>query len=200
MHRASPAPYALALALASLAGCSRVDYVEIEPDQVNMQRRGEALWLRAKAMSRNGMYFPRTYVEWSCDNPKVVTIDSVGRLTAAGPGHAVCTAKAGGKTGTVDINVQTVESVRVEPATLTLYEQDEPFTPKVMALDQAGHELHGRVVDMKSKDEHIASVDGEHIYPVNPGTTEITLSADDRRTVLPVTVLKGHAKGKKPAE
>jgi hypothetical protein len=194
------APIALALALAPIAACSGVDYVEIEPASANLQRRGEVLWLRAKAMSRSGVYFPRTYVEWSCDNPKVVTIDTAGRITGTGPGHTICTAKAGGKTGTVDVDVQTVESVRIEPATLTLYEQDDPFTPKVMALDQAGHELHGRIIDMKSKDEHIASVDGEHIYPVSEGTTEIIMRADDRSTVLPVTILKGHAKGKKPAQ
>jgi len=194
------APFALALALASLAACSGVDYVEIEPASANLQRRGEVVWLRAKAMSRNGVYFPRTYVEWSCDDPKVVTIDTAGRITGTGPGHTVCTAKAGGKLGTVDVDVRTVESVRVEPVALTLYEQDDPFTPKVMALDQAGHELHGRIVDMKSKNEHIASVDGEHIYPVAEGTTEITMRADDRSTVLQVTVLKGHAKGKKPAQ
>jgi hypothetical protein len=200
MLRRSTAPLASALALACLAGCSAVDYVEIEPAQVTMQRRGENVWLRAKAMSRNGVYFPRTYIEWSCDNPKVVSIDTAGRLTGAGPGHSVCSAKGGGKIGTVDVNVQTVESVRVDPVALTLYEQDDPFQPKVSALDQNGHELHGRVVDMKSKDEHIASVDGEHVYPVSAGQTEITLRADDRSTVLPVTVLKGHAKGKKPAQ
>jgi hypothetical protein len=193
-------PCALGLALASLAGCSRIDYVEIEPTQVNLQRRGETIWLRAKAMSRSGVYFPRTHVEWSCDNPKVVSIDTAGRITATGPGHAVCTANADGKLGTIDVDSRTVESVRVDPPTLTLYEQDDPFTPRVSALDQGGHELHGRVVDMKSKDEHIVNVDGEHVYPVNAGTTEITLRADDRTAVLPVTVLKGHAKGKKPAE
>ena len=200
MRQRNPAPYALALLLASAAGCSRVDYIEIEPASANLQRRGEVVWLRAKAMSRNGVYFPRTYVEWSCDNPKVVSIDTAGRITGTGPGHTVCSAKGGGRTGTVDVDVVTVESVRVDPPALTLYEQDDPFTPKVAALDQAGHELHGRVVDMKSKDEHIASVDGEHIYPVTEGQTQITMRADDRSTVLPVTILKGHAKGKKPAQ
>jgi hypothetical protein len=200
MRQRFSASFALALALACLAGCSRIDYIEIEPAQVSMQRRGETLWLRAKGMSRNGVYFPREHMDWSCDNPKVVTIDGAGRLTATGPGHAVCTAKGGGKTGTVDVNSVTVESVRVEPATLTLYEEDEPFQPKVTPLDQNGHELHGRVIDMKSKNEHIASVDGEHVYPVSEGQTEITLRADDRSTVLPVTILKGHAKGKKPAQ
>jgi len=200
MRQPTLAPIAATLALVSAGACSRVDYIEIEPNQVSLQRRGESLWLRAKAMSRNGVYFPRTFIEWSCDNPKVVTTDNVGRLTAAGPGHAVCTAKGGGKIGTVDVNVQTVESVRVEPATVTLYEEDEPFQPKVSALDQGGHELHGRMIDMKSKDEHVVNVDGEHLYPVAPGQTQVIVHADDRSTTMDVTVLKGHAKGKKPPQ
>src|SRR5271170_598520 len=113
------APFALALALAPIAACSGVDYVEIEPASANLQRRGEEVWLRAKAMSRNGVYFPRTYVEWSCEDPKVVAIDTAGRITGKGPGHTVCTAKAGGKIGTVDVDVLTVESVRIDPPALT---------------------------------------------------------------------------------
>jgi hypothetical protein len=196
MRPATLLPSAVAVVLIS-ASCSRIDYLEIEPAQANLQRRGETIWLRAKAMSRNGMYFPRAAIAWSCDNPRAVSIDGAGRVTGVGPGHALCTANSGGSSASVDVDVQTVERVHIDPPSVTLYEEDEPFRPKIAALDENGHELRGRVIDMKSKDEHVANVDGEKIYPVAPGQTQVTVRADDRTQVLDVTVVKGKAKPKK---
>ena len=139
----------LSLALLALAGCSRVDYVEIEPSQVLLRRRGEGLQLRAKPMNRNGQYFPREPVSWSADDPKVAKIDRDGQLTAVGPGHAVVTAKAGGRTSTVDVEVRTVETVRVTPASVTLKVDDGAFRPEVEPLDSKGHELKDRTIEMK---------------------------------------------------
>lgn len=173
------------------AACTPVDYVEIEPPQVVLQRRGESVWLRAKPMSRNGVYHPRLAVSWSCDNAKAVSVDSMGHLGALGPGHAICSAKAGGQVGTVEVEVLTVESVKIDPAAVTMSEDDAAFHPHIAALDEHGHELHGRVMDMKSKDDSIANVDGEAIWPVAPGHTQVVVRADDRQSTVDVTVTKG---------
>jgi hypothetical protein len=180
-----------AFAVLTLPACAKVDYVEIEPSQVSLQRRGETVWLRAKPMSRNGVYYPRLSISWTCDNPKAVSIDTAGRVTAVGPGNAVCTASAGGKQGTVDVDVQTVETVKLDPATITFTEDAAPVQPRVTALDAQGHELHGRTIEMRSKDEGVANVDGEKIYPVAPGHTTVTVRADDRSATIDVTVTKG---------
>jgi hypothetical protein len=181
--------FAFAVVLAS--GCAKVDYIEIEPNQVTLQRRGETVWLRAKPMSRNGVYFPRLAVSWTCNNPKAATIDSAGRVTAVGPGQVTCTASGGGQQATVDVDVNTVEVVKLDPATVSLTEDSPPVQPHVSALDEHGHELHGRTIDMRSKDESVANVDGEKIYPVAPGHTQVTVRADDRSAVVDVTVTKG---------
>jgi len=97
----------------ALSACDRVDYIEIEPSQVILKRKGEGIWLRAKAMSRNGVYYPETHFAWESDNPKAVTVNNVGQINAAGPGRAVVSARAAGKTATVDVEVRSVESVRV---------------------------------------------------------------------------------------
>jgi hypothetical protein len=180
-------------ALGPLAACARVDYIEIEPNQVTLRRRGEGIWLRAKPMSRNGVYYPKLPVVWSSDNPKVCTVDSVGRISAAGSGHAVITAEVYGHKASVDVDVATVENVRIEPSTVTLVEDAPAFHPKIIPLDGDGHELRGRTIDMKAADPNVIDVDGESLYPVAPGHTIVTVRADDRKADIDVTVT---AKGK----
>jgi hypothetical protein len=194
----------LTFALATLgpvAACARVDYIEIEPNQVTLRRRGEGLWLRAKPMSRNGVYYPRLPVVWSSDNPKACSIDGVGRITAVGPGHAVISAEVYGHKATIDVDVQTVEKVRIDPTTVTLAEDAPAFHPKVAPLDVDGHEVRGRTIDMKAADPNVIDVDGENLYPVAPCHTIVTVRADDRNGEIDVTVVgKGKAaKAKKSA-
>jgi hypothetical protein len=192
--------FALLFALTAagpIVACARVDYVEIEPNQVTLRRRGEGMWLRAKAMSRNGVYYPRLPVTWSSDNPKACTVDSVGRITAVGSGHAVITADVSGHKASVDVDVEVVERVQIEPATVTLAEDAAAFHPKVLPLDAEGHELRGRTIDMKAADPNVIDVDGENLYPVAPGHTLVTVRADDRKADIDVTVV---AKGKAGAK
>ncbi len=186
---------ALIAAVAGLAACSKVDYVEIEPSQVVLKRRGEGILLRAKPKSRNGVYYPRLPVEWSSDDPKVARVDGSGQLTAVGSGHTVVTPKAGGQTATVDVEVDTVESVRITPNKVEMKVDDQAFRPEVEPLDGAGHLLKGRSIEMKAADENVADVDGEQVWPVGPGHTTVTVRADDKTSSIDVTVT-GTGKGK----
>jgi hypothetical protein len=204
VKRPSSRAFALVFALSAagpLAACARVDYIEIEPNQVTLRRRGEGMWLRAKPMSRNGVYYPRLPVVWSSDNPKACTVDGVGRISAVGSGHAVITAEVYGHKATVDVDVETVEAVRIEPSTVTMLEDAPAFHPKVIPLDGEGHELRGRTIDMKAADPNVIDVDGENLYPVSPGHTLVTVRADDRKADIDVTVVaKGKAGGKPGAK
>ncbi len=190
----------LALLCLCAVSCAKVDYVEIAPSQVVLKRRGEGMWLRAKPMSRNGVYYPRLAVEWRSDDPKVARIDATGQLTAGGSGHAIVTATAGGRAATVDVDVQTVETVRVTPSKVALKADDPAVRPEVEPLDGAGHLLRNRTIEMKAADENVADVDGEQIWPVGPGHTFVTVRADDRSGSIEVTVTgtgKGTKKGKR---
>ena len=197
VKRPNSRAFALIFALSAigpLAACARVDYVEIEPNQVTLRRRGEGQWLRAKPMSRNGVYYPRLPVTWTSDNPKACSVDSVGRITAVGSGHAVITAEVSGHKASVDVDVQTVERVQIDPATITMARgRRRSFTLKIVPLDGDGHELRGRTIDMKAADPNVIDVDGENLYPVSPGHTLVTVRADDRKADIDVTVV---AKGK----
>jgi hypothetical protein len=184
----------LTLALVGSA-CSKVDFVEIEPTQVLLKRRGEGLWLRAKPMSRNGVYYPRMAISWKSDDPKVVTVDPTGQLSAVGSGHTLVTATAGGQNAQVEVDVQTVETVRITPNKTTMDVEDGAFRPQIEPLDGQGHVLRGRTIEMKSADENVADVDGEQVWPVGPGHTIVTVRADDRTAPIDVTVT-GSGKGK----
>lgn len=187
---------ALVLGASSLLACAKVDYIEIEPNQAVLKRRGEGLWLRAKPKSRNGVYYPRLPIEWTSDDPKVARVDSSGQLTAVGFGHAVVTAKAGGQTATVDVDVETVESVRITPNKVEMKVDDPAFHPEIEPLDGEGHVLRNRTIEMKAADENVADVDGEQVWPVGPGHTIVTVRADDRTAPIDVTVTGTAKKGK----
>jgi hypothetical protein len=182
----------------ALGSCARIDYIEMEPKQVILKRKGDGLWLRAKAMSRNGVYYPETQYTWSSDNPKAVTVNNVGQISAVGAGRAVISAQAAGKAATVDVDVQSVESVRVEPSRVTMRVQEPAVHPKVIPLDYQGHELRQRLIEMKSADENVADVDGENIWPVGAGHTTVTIRVDDRLATVDVTV--EDPKARKPAK
>ncbi|MHB8416809.1 MAG: Ig-like domain-containing protein [Myxococcales bacterium] len=189
---------ALALGCVAALSCAKVDYVEIEPSQVLLKRRGEGLGLRAKPMSRNGVYYPHLPIVWKSDDPKVARIDPSGQLTAVGFGHTVVTARAGGQSASVDVDVQTVESVRISPDKVEMKADGPAFRPEVAPLDGAGHVLRNRTIEMKAADENVADVDGEQIWPVGPGHTVVTIRADDRTAQVDVTVTgTAKAKGKR---
>jgi hypothetical protein len=186
---------ALGLVCLSALACAKVDYIEIEPNQVVLKRRGEGIWLRAKPKSRNGVYYPRLPIEWKSDDPKIAKVDPTGQLTAIGYGHTVVTAKAGGETASVDVDVQTVESVRITPNKVEMKVDDPAFHPEIEPLDGSGHVLRNRTIEMKAADENVADVDGEQVWPVGPGHTIVTVRADDRSSQIDVTVT-GTAKAK----
>jgi hypothetical protein len=186
----------------ALGGCARIDYIEIEPSQVVLKRKGEGIWLRAKAMSRNGVYYPETHYVWASDNPKAVSVNNVGQINAVGPGRAVISAQAAGKIATVDVEVRSVESVRVEPAKATIKVEEPALHPKVIPMDYMGHELRERLIEMKSSDTEVADVDGENVWPVGAGHALVTVRVDDKTTTIDVTVEDPKAKksAKKPAK
>ncbi len=176
-------------AIAVLApACRKVDYVEIAPAQVVMKRRGEGLLLRALPKNRNGFYFPRLPARWSIDDRKVAKIDDNGQLTAVGPGRTVVSAEVEGHTGSADVTVESVESIRITPNWAELKVDDPAFRPSITPLDWQGHELRGRSIEMKAADENVADVDGEQVWPVGPGHTIVTVRVDDRTAPIDVTV------------
>ena len=142
-----------------------------------MKRRGEGMGLHAKPKSRNGVYYPRMAISWKSDDPKVVTVDAAGQLTAVGSGHTLVTAAAGGQTAQVEVDVQTVESVRITPNKAELTVDSPAFHPQVDPLDGQGHVLRGRTIEMKSGNEDVADVDGEQVWPIGPGHTTVTVRA-----------------------
>jgi len=69
---------------------------------------GATTRLSAEARAGNGSVIPNTTFTWTTSDSTVVTVDSAGLATAAGPnGAATITASAGGIAGTVVINVVT---------------------------------------------------------------------------------------------
>ncbi len=90
--------------------------VTITPDEELINAIGHTRKLRATVLNPAGKPRQNAAVTWRSLNPEVATVDSKGKVTAAGAGLARITATSGGRTDTASVHVrQVVASVELEP-------------------------------------------------------------------------------------
>jgi uncharacterized protein YjdB len=103
----------------------------------------------------------RTF-SWASSSSGVAAVDSTGRATAKGNGHASITATVDGISGSLGLDVsQVVAAVVVSPSSakvkLNSAGQDLAFTATVRDLD--GSLISGKTVSWNSSDSTIAELD-----------------------------------------
>lgn len=115
-----------------------------------------------------------TTVTWSSSDSGVATVKD-GKVTAAGPGSATITAKAGDQEDTCEVTVSAKEpaavSITVAPAKLSLI-VGESDTLAAATVPE------GQAVSWTSSDDKIASVSGGKVTAVAKGTATITASVE----------------------
>lgn len=120
-------------------------------------------------------------VSWSSSNGDVAQVDGEGQVTAVNAGTATITATTedGGYTATCSVTVQApivnVESVSLNPATLTLTAGESDIIEATVFPDNATNQN----VIWSSSDDSVATVDGGIITAVNAGTATITVTTED---------------------
>jgi hypothetical protein len=191
------APFGL-LAL-GLVGCLKPDHIEMEPQSLTLNRRGDQVWVRAIFKDHQSRVYPKEHTVWASSDPKVATVDNkekVGNVVATGPGSCTVTVKNDdGLEAELPVTVATVEKIKVAVATveLELVDGENPHVPLVaQGLDVNGKWLKDRKPHYKCLNEKICNSDGDNIWAAgDPGESEIEVSVDDLMVKIPVVVTKG---------
>jgi uncharacterized protein YjdB len=163
--------------------------VVITPPVVNMLV-GTRLRLQAETKDKDGNALRDRRISYTSSDTTVVSISSLGVVTAQKVGEAEVTAISEHKEQTVTIAVSgiPVGSVKLSPATLQL--AIGATTQLSVALtDRAGHDISERRLTWTSSDAKVATVtDDGSVTGVAPGTATITAAADGRTGTATVTV------------
>ena len=117
-------------------------------------------------------------IRYSSSNKKVATVDAEGNVTALRKGKANITAKTfNGKKATCKVTVKAApKSVSINPGVLTLWVDDTSTLKPVLSKNSAGSYSYA------ISDDTVASIKGDKITALAPGTAVITVTTYNGKT------------------
>lgn len=180
----------LSLLLLATAACDKIDYIEIDPQELLLRQPNNEVWLVAHGKSRQGRPGLRVVVGWSSADPSIATVDATGKVKPVKSGHTEIIAKYGDVEARVPVDVLYVEKISVEPKELTLVQDGESVELKARAFDYRGKEIKDRTPTFNGSDPKVISVAQNAVFGMGPGTATITVQIDGVKTTVPVTVEK----------
>lgn len=127
---------------------------------------------------------------WSSSHDKIITVDAGGVATARGPGKAVITAKALGKTASISLSVTAPLLAKLELAPQKVkLDPGDTLQVKYAAVDVKDNARTDLAVSWKSSDPNVAAVGANGVITaVGPGTATISASAEGKTASTQVTV------------
>ena len=124
-------------------------------------------------------------VTWSSSNQSVATVDATGRVLAVGEGDCTITAKAGGKSDTVLVEVFAVKSIELSESYLEL-NVDDTYT---LTCSITPASASGVDVTWTTSDKSVATVDQNgRVCAVGAGECTITANASGKSATVLVEV------------
>ena len=163
--------------------------LSIEPNAVNSVV-GEAVRFSATAGAARDTSSLR--VTWSSSNTNVAVVDPDGTVSMVGQGEAILTATAGARTGTASVSVhqRDIASLRVTPATSTMYPNDSAQL-HIAAFDDAGRAmaLVPGNVQWSSSDSRVVTVtDGGVVTAQAAGSAVVTVHIGSKTATAAINV------------
>jgi uncharacterized protein YjdB len=132
-------------------------------------------------------------VEWISSSPEVAPLTGDATVTGRTLGRSFVLLRVDNKVGTTGVRVlsKPVASVFVSPSSVSLAAgQSTQLT--ATTYDVNGNPITGRNVSFASSDASVATVNDQGLLTtVAVGTAEITVNAEGRKVVVPVTVTAG---------
>ena len=126
-------------------------------------------------------------VTWTSSNASVASVDQNGKVTAVKSGSATITAKAGDKSATCSVKVNTpVESITLDRSSITLEEGKYITIYATVEPDDADN----KTVYWSSSNTAVATVSDGKVTAIKEGTATITAMAGDKSATCAVTVSK----------
>jgi uncharacterized protein YjdB len=131
-------------------------------------------------------------VTWASSNTNVAVVDPDGTVSMVGQGEAILTATAGTRTGTASVSVhqRDIASLRVTPATSTMYPNDSAQL-HIAAFDDAGRAmaLVPGNVQWSSSDSRVVTVtDGGVVTAQAAGSAVVTVHIGSKTATAAINV------------
>lgn len=190
--------FVVAVVLSACFACDKVDFIEIQPSDVEFQSRGESKNLSARCMSRAGKRAERAMVVWSVKDADVAEVSAKGVLKPKKSGVTEVVAKYEDVEAAIPVKVTFVEKLEVvtPPITLTEGAEATPIVLKFLGLNN--RELTKRGATYSPRDTKVAAiVGGNSVLPLDPGKTVIDIQVDGIAASLEVTVEQDKTQKKK---
>ena len=163
--------------------------VAVTPDALAFTAVGQTAQLSAEVRDQAGRVMADAAVAWSSGDTAVAVVDSLGLVTAVGPGVTAVAGTAGAATDEAVVTVtQSAGSVVVSPAADTIAAGDT-LRLAAAAFDENGNRVGVAVFDWSSSDPSVAAVDASGLVRgVRAGSATITATADNVQGTSEITV------------
>ncbi|MBA3658201.1 MAG: Ig-like domain-containing protein [Gemmatimonadales bacterium] len=150
---------------------------------------GQNAQLEAAARNASGDALPGAAVVWLSSDTLIAGVSSSGLVMAVGPGNAIITASADGRTGQAQIHVvPAVASVQIESASEQLFTGDSVRLNAVLR-DSDGTVIENRNITWSSSDSAVVSVSTAGVVKaLSAGAANVTALANGASFAVRVVV------------
>jgi len=163
----------------------------VSPDPVTFNALGSSRNLTATAYDSNGSVAAGAAVSWKTSNAGIVTVDSLGKVTARGVGSALIVATALCCSSVADpvtaVVTQLVASVAVTPHS-TSVQAGSTGTLQAAAYDSNSNVVPGATIAWSSSNAQVATVSNGTVTGVGAGTVVIRAASGNFSDSSVVTV------------
>lgn len=181
----------------AFVACDKVDFIEIQPSDVEFQSRGESKNLSARCMSRAGKRAERAMVTWTVKDPDIAEVSGKGVLKPKKSGVTEAIAKYNDIEAAIPVRVTFVEKVQVQNPVVSIVEGAEAMPIALKFLGLNDRDLGKRGATYTPRDKMIAAiVGGNSVLPLDPGKTVIDIQVDGITASMEVTVEQDKTKKK----
>lgn len=152
--------------------------IEIQPDRVVLDQKGETQALKVVARDHSGKPVEKFSVEWHTMDPAICAVDTAGVVKALKSGECVVRAFVGDLRANAAIRVGIIGAVEVEPSGIVMgMGVTRRFSARV--LDDRGKPLMGvGGVAWTTSDPNVATVDqAGNVKTVNEGEVRVVARA-----------------------
>lgn len=167
--------------------------VELDPAEVKLIQAGATVEVDVIVRDAMGDVIEDAPLAWESSRESVATVTEMvedvengekdevrvfGVIEAVGDGVATISVRSGNAEGTVQVEVRTVDAVRVEPDEVTLEGVGATAQLTATAVDAFDVPVTTAVIEWSSSDEEVATVDEDGLVEaVGAGTAVISASA-----------------------
>lgn len=177
-------------------GTGFINYIEIIPDELELEEVGDTVHLTARAYDRAEQLISGVKFNWRSNDEDVVSVDDHGVVTATGYGVTEITLNAGDRWVFAEVRVGSepehlIDYIDVQPWYSELYAIGDTLHLTASAHDRYEREITGVTFTWSTSDPTIATVTQDGVVTAHGfGEVDIEASVGDITGSLPIRVVE----------